>query len=219
MMTFEKFLAANLAAGHQLKLEKRVSIFRPGEEKDLFYLVLEGYVGLFYLSADGEEVMVDLLSPGEVIGPEFGGIPQQSFSARAFKGRCKVVVFTRPTIMDLLAQLTPEKVLSVGLSVNNHWQSIAGRLVTLMSLPVKDRAWTMIGWLAEKFGLPDARGRLIPFGLSHEDMAVMVAASRPMVSKVVKSLVKRGRVIRESGRYILPSQQPRLRAVGERKVA
>ena len=64
------------------KHTKRTSLFLQGDKADKFFIILKGVVKLYVVTDDGEEIIIDMLGTGDVLGNEIiSNVPVYSFSA------------------------------------------------------------------------------------------------------------------------------------------
>ena len=79
----------------------------------------------------------------------------------------------------------------------------APSLRTFLGMSLRKRLEIVLAELAERFGVPDARGMMLLPELAQEELAEMIGSSRPMVSKLLIEMTERGMLIREGRRHIL----------------
>lgn len=199
--------ASDLACrAHVVPYEKDGTIFHSGEAADLVYVLLSGEVKLQYRASDGTELLVAIADAGQMLGlfaPERAspeGRPEQLFTARALS-RCKVAIIPTERVVRGLQQLPADKLVRVLENNREDWVRLSCRLLEYLSMGIRCRLTHALSEIAEHFGVADLRGRLITLRLSHEDLAALVGASRPMVSKHLKELEGDGVLAREKGRY------------------
>jgi CRP/FNR family cyclic AMP-dependent transcriptional regulator len=215
---------AEAAAGvaecaHSVTYEKDATVFHAGEPTDLLYVLLSGEVKLYYGTAGGERLLVAIARSGQILG--FTDLEAgegrdreqtQLFTAQALS-RCKVAIISRARVARALRDLPGEQLVRIMGSLNEEWVRFCCRFLTFLTMNVRSRLAYTIAEIADRFGIADARGKLITLKLSHEDFAELVGASRPMVSKHLKELAKAGIFRKENARYIL-SRQDALLAMG-----
>lgn len=197
-----------------LRVRKGDILYRPGEPARHIYCVLDGAIHVSLFGTDGRSVLLCLRTAGEFFG-ETALVPgwRRVSEAKALQpsrlGRIDAKTFVSD-VFDLpwenLARLT----------------SILLRPVFLVSLRrslflvehLQDRLALAL-W--ELMGTSEARraGGLLPPTLTHEELAVMVGASRPRVSVALKHLERAGIFVRE-GKKIRVQEKP-LRAYLERR--
>jgi len=74
-------------------------------------------------------------------------------------------------------------------------------------MSLRQRLEVVLGELAERFGVPDARGTLLLPELAQEELAQMIGSSRPMVSKLVTEMTEHGVLLKQGRRHILVAQK------------
>ena len=202
--------AAELARGaHIVPYDKRSTIFHAGETADLVYVLLNGEVKLQFDAGDGASMLVSIARHGQMLGvfapdggPSAAVKPEQLFSAQALS-RCKVAIIPTARAAYALHQLPTEQLVRVLEHGREEWAYLCCRLLSFLTMNVRERLTHALGEIADSFGIADARGRLITLRLSHEDLAALVGASRPMVSKHLKELTTDGVLTRQQGRYVV----------------
>lgn len=194
---------------HIVFYEKGATIFRAGQSSDLLYVLLSGDARLYYAAAGGERLLVSFVRGGEILGVTDFHAPdayrerqQQVFTAET-RSRCKVAIVEQARVAHLLHDLPGPELARIVQGVDSRWRTLSCRLLTFLTQDVRTRLAHAIGEIANSYGIPDARGKLIPLRLSHEDFAELVGASRPTVSKQLKQMIQLGIFIKANGRYIL----------------
>ena len=98
----EEQLAPIRAIANEKKYSKGESIFLEGDQGNGFYIILDGLVKVFKVSADGKEQILHIYGPGHPIGevPVFAG---QHFpaNAQAVK-KSRLLFFPRRAFIDLI---------------------------------------------------------------------------------------------------------------------
>jgi CRP-like cAMP-binding protein len=197
-------------AAHLVSFEKDSTIFHAGEAADLVYIVIEGQAKLRYDASAGRSVLVAIAHPGQMLGvvePAWTVGPSregQFFTAQAWPS-CRVAIIPTARVLRSLRKLAPEQIVRVLERRREEWTRLCCRLLEYLTMSVRSRLTHALGEVADHFGVADDRGRLIDLRLSHEDLAALVGASRPMVSKHLKELESEGALARENGRFLLLS--------------
>lgn len=119
------------------------------------------------------------------------------------RSRSTVAIVEQARVAHLLHDLPGPELARIVQGVDSRWMALSCRLLTFLTQDVRTRLAYAVGEIANSFGIPDARGTLIPLRLSHEDFAELVGASRPTVSKQLKQMAQRGVFSKANGRYIL----------------
>jgi CRP-like cAMP-binding protein len=204
--------AADLAASaHVITYEKGSSIFHAGEPADLLYVLLSGEVKLYYANVDGDRLLVDIARSRQALGYLQLHVPEadeatQKFSAEALS-RCIVALITRTRIASTARSLPAKAITQMVQHLSVEWARVSERALRYLTMDVRGRLVVAIEDIAERFGIADARGTLIPLRLSHEDFGELIGASRPMVSKHLKELADAGVFFKANGRYVLARRE------------
>lgn len=203
--------AAELTRGaHTLSYEKRAQIFGVRESADLVYILLSGEVKLEFQAPQGARLLVSIARSGQMLGvlvpvsnvAPAGDHPEQFFSAHALS-RCRVAIIPASRIVQALHRLSPDQVVHVLDRSREQWTRLSCRLLSFLTMTVRERLTHVIDEIADSFSVLDARGRMITLRLSHDDFAALVGASRPMVSKHLKELSNQGVLKKQQGRYVV----------------
>jgi CRP/FNR family transcriptional regulator len=196
---------------HIVEYQKRALIFRAGEPADLVYFLLRGQVKLLYEANAGSRLLVGFSAAGEMLGhvsPQVSGSAdrdlRQLFTAETLSpGKIAILSFAR--LSQACNQLSSGEVIQVLNHLADTWKSLSCRLLALLSMSIRERLTYCIEEIARRFGTVDTHGTLIELRLSHEELADLVGASRPIVSKHLKRLTHEGVLSKHGGRYLLRS--------------
>ncbi len=199
--------AAALLERHMLvRYPKGGELFSKGAPADVAFAVLSGVVKVHGSRPGGDPVLVDLAGPGDLVGyadfAEAGGERSQLFEATALTNCC-VALFTRNHIAAVLKTLEPEALLRIAEAINSMWSGVAYRYATFLGMSLRQRLEIVLAELAERFGVPDARGTLLLPELAQEELAQMIGSSRPMVSKLLTEMTEQNLLVRHGRRHIL----------------
>ncbi len=86
----------------------------------------------------------------------------------------------------------PEALISIVSSLNTFWSQNLRYFTTLLNLPFWDRLTIVLGDLAKRAGVQDSQGTILIPEVFHEDLAVMIGCSRPMVSRLIAQMIDSG---------------------------
>jgi CRP-like cAMP-binding protein len=182
-------------------------LFYEGDEGETLYLVLDGKVKITSGTADGRENLLAVLGPGEVFGELslFDPGPRTATAtavshleyATLPHARLKPWLSARPVAAEMLLQ-----VLARRLRLSNT------ALADMAFVDVPGRVAKQLLALAERFGTPTAGGALrVEHGLTQEELAQLVGASRETVNKALSDFVGRGWLRLESRAVVLLDQE------------
>jgi CRP/FNR family transcriptional regulator, cyclic AMP receptor protein len=184
-------LAARL---HQKTFPSGANVITAEEKEDSVYVILEGTAKIYITHTDGQEVILAILGPGEVVG---------EMSAADSLGRSASVLTLEDSTLLWMDRLT-------FLSNMEEMPAIARNLVGILSrrlrladthtrslaaLDVHGRVAAQLLAFAREYGEPLSDGGvLIPLRLTQTDLGGLVGASRVRVNQVLGYYRKRGSI-------------------------
>ncbi|HEY0513527.1 MAG TPA: Crp/Fnr family transcriptional regulator [Thermoanaerobaculia bacterium] len=164
---------------------------QPGE---VVYVLLEGTVKIYVTRADGREVILAFLGPGDTVG-EMSLVDSAGRSANVVTTEpSRLLWMDRATFQTCLRTLTP--------LANNLVKLLAHRLrfaneqiQALCTLDVPGRVARQILAMADRYGSQGTGGEVrIPIRLTQSDLAEVVGASRERVNQVIVELKARNAI-------------------------
>ena len=186
-----------------IKLASGAILFENGDPGNGFYAVVEGSLKVSILSVDGDEQLLAVLGPGDLVG-ELALLDGRPRSATVSALKEAQLAFVDKAAFERFADEKP--------AVYRHMLSIVGKrlrhandvLAARSFLPLPGRVAQTLLQLAETFGKPLDDGRmLIHYKLSQADIANMSGAARENVSRVLNDWKRSGTISRISGYYCL----------------
>ena len=170
--------------------KKDTTFYFAHEQSDSIYLVKQGRVKLTRTSAEGREVILDILGPGEIFGElAVAGEEVRTHSATAVDNALLCII-TRREFEDLLRR-HPEMALRVLKMVGLRRRELEMRLEDLIFQPVANRLVLTLLWQARRHGTRMADGS-VSLPLSQKDLAHLVGASREAVATRIAEFKKAG---------------------------
>ena len=185
---------------------KNTFIFNNGTPGDVIYWVRAGFVDVLSRDPQKGNLIIEIATSGDLLGfmdfVDPGSGCRQIFDARA-RTRCEIGLLTRDRIDLALQQLSPADLVSLGEHINDWWSEKIEYWVKFLALSARERLELVLTRLGEKCGVHDTLGTLIAPKFSHEDFALMIGSSRPMVSRLLTEMEAQGRLSLRDRRYIL----------------
>ncbi len=185
---------------------KHAAIFEAGDYPRSVYLVKRGHVRIGRLTADGKEITVAILGPGDLFGEEalFGS-----------QGRATVATAMDETLVcissadDLFAVLSesPSIALNVAKMLNDRLVDMSAQVEDVAYSKVSDRLIHLFERLVPEHGVEVADGVRFDVVLTHADLAALIGSTRETVTAELSALAKSGRV-RVEGRTITLLRAP-----------
>ncbi|MCL1897795.1 MAG: Crp/Fnr family transcriptional regulator [Micrococcales bacterium] len=192
----EKAAQQLLEAMAPIHLRRGRVLFRFGERGDRLYFIKSGSIKLGMVSSDGRESLLDVLGRGEIIG-----------ELTLFDPGPRTATATAVLTADLLELSHADMVkwLAANPSAARHLlAALAHRLrrtdqsrSDLILTDVPGRVAKTLIDLAERFGELTGSGVHVTHGLTQEELAQLVGASRETVNKSLSEFVARGWVTLE----------------------
>ncbi len=169
---------------------RRAFLFRQGETSDPAYIVISGQIRISVLTAEGAEMTLDMLGPGDACGVAglAGAIPRISNAVAVRPSRVLAIptmvlntllaehaCLYHPLVAQLLRRLTRSLQEQATGATRRVYARVAQKLLALS----QDRA-------------PGSQERILPQDLSHQELARMVGSTRATVTRVLKKMRQQG---------------------------
>jgi CRP/FNR family cyclic AMP-dependent transcriptional regulator len=188
--------AAVLSTMQHRAYPARTRIVRPGEGADALFVVIAGRVRMLFQDGEGHELIADTMGPNEFFG-EVGLIDAQPRAAVfETEGSCEILFIPRKTVLEC-AEQNPLAAMAMLRVVIDRLDEAHRRMATLALTDVYGRvANVLLESSCESEGEWHVQA-------GSEQIAAMVGASREMVSRVVKDMIRRGAVRRHKRKLIV----------------
>jgi CRP/FNR family cyclic AMP-dependent transcriptional regulator len=181
---------------------KNAIIVSEGDDTGSLFVVLSGRVKVFVSDAEGHEVQLNRLGPGEYFGEvTLDGGPRSASVMALEETRCAVV--RRGELVELIER-HPELALHIARKLARRVRALSESVKSLALMDVYGRVARLLLELAEEHD-----GRLvIREPMTHRDIASRVGASREMISRILSDLADGGYVRKEGGQLIIARKPP-----------
>jgi CRP-like cAMP-binding protein len=199
--------AAELVDHHTaLTFSKGSTIYLQGAPADVVYWIRAGMVDLYCPDGNGNRLLVRLAGPGEFVGYT-DSIDQKGRRCQALEAHartnCQLALVTHEHLRKILRKLDSDSLVRMMEQLVGVWAEGMVRWARFVGLNYHGRLEFVLTELAMRFGAEDARGVLLLPQLSHADLAEMIGSSRPMVSRVLADLSRRGMLTECDGHFII----------------
>jgi len=186
-----------LAAARERRVEDGEAVFREGEPAGWFCVVADGRLKLTQLGADGNEVILRFVGPGEATAALaiFEGA-EYPVTARSV-GPTTVLEWERATVQTMLSRHPALAVATVRL-LSERLREVQERFRELATERVARRVARALLRLVRQAGRKVEGGVLIDLPLSRQDLAKMTGTTLFTVSRILSEWEARG--ILQSGR-------------------
>lgn len=195
-------------SSRMLEVRRAGSIYSQTENADMVYVILSGMAALT-MNDNGRRVLVGVVGPGDIVGiSALLANPSRPFRCEALS-ECKVAALAAPTFRSLVMRdpATFEKALQ---ATFGRWENLLKRYAQFMMLGARGRIALALLELADRFGVSNDRGRLLPFMVSHAMLGAMVGASRQHVTMQLVEFERDKIVTRENRRLVIIPEKLKL---------
>jgi CRP/FNR family transcriptional regulator, cyclic AMP receptor protein len=181
---------------------KNAIIVNEGDETDSLYVILAGRARVYVSNAQGREVQLNTMGPGEYFGEvTLDGGPRSASVMALDEVRCAVI--KRNELLTLVEK-EPHFALHIVRKLASRVRDLTENVRSLALMDVYGRVARLLLELAET-----REGRLvIDEPLTHKDIASRVGASREMISRIFSDLTAGGYVGKENGRLVIMRKPP-----------
>lgn len=193
----------------------REVLVHQGDGSGDLFAVLQGRLKVATSSAEGENVVLSILGPGEVFG-EIALLDgaERSATVTAFEP-CRLLVVPRAAFLGVLRAF-PDLALRLLATMAKRIRILTSRAEDSMLLDVPTRLARTILALAARFGVPGGAGRIrVTIRLRQQELGDLVGATREMVNKCL-AVWKRQRLVQHTRGVLLLLNEGRLQSVADR---
>jgi CRP/FNR family transcriptional regulator, cyclic AMP receptor protein len=163
------------------------TIMHLGDPTDSLYIVISGRLKVMMGEADGKEVILGILGPGEIFG-EMGLIDELPRSASVVAIEpCELLVVAKQDFHRCLAE-SYETAMTVMRVLVRRLRAADRKIGSLAMLDVYGRVARLLLDMSENVN----GQKIVTRRLSKQDIAKMIGASREMVSMVMRDLEQSG---------------------------
>jgi CRP/FNR family transcriptional regulator len=200
---------AELAGQARLELVERDAIlFRQGDPCDRVWLLRTGEVKIVHQELDGREVILEVVSAGEVFGGAVLFMAAHPATARAMTP-VEVLSFSSEAYARLLDQ-HPSLARKLVRMLGTRLHSMMG-LQIMAGERVERRVAHILLKLADRVGRPEPDGVLITIPLSRQDLADMAGTTLETAIRTMSRFRAQGWVTSRRGGYLLITNLDALR--------
>lgn len=193
------------AQAKEKRAEAGATLFREGEPASVFYLVLKGRVKLTQVGANGHEVILRFVGPGEAVAA-LALFEGATYPLTASAVSESLLLAWRRDVLRELFQYHPPLAVNAKRLLSERLREVQERFRELATERVAQRIARALLRLVRQAGRRVEDGVLIDLPLSRQDLAEMTGTTLYTVSRVLSEWESRG--ILESGREKVLIKQP-----------
>ena len=201
-------LVAHVAVRH---FARGTAVFHEDDPANRIFIVVKGTVKVSRVRPGGEEMVLALLSVGDVFGelPLFAAEPTRSSDVEALEDTDCLAIPMGP-VRDLLAA-HPDALARHVDRLAEHIRRKDEDIANTAYHDIPGRVASRLLELAEKHGRATEQGLVIDMRISQRNLAAMVGASRENVNRALSSFAAQG-LLRTEGGVVTLLDPARLRA-------
>ena len=207
---FRMLADADLAEIAELLIERRflarATVFEEGSVGEYMYVIREGTVKVSKMSDDGREKVLEMLGPGDFFG-EMALLDRapRSASVKATTD-CVLLALSRNDFIALLRR-NPEISLELVRELARRLRETDEEVRGLLFERVEGRTRRVLRRMANQPA--PGRPHLVSTGsITHQQLADLVGTSRETITRVVKSLKRRGWLDQDGKHYLIAKEEP-----------
>ncbi len=171
-------------------------IFSEGEESDGFYVIVEGLVKIFKLSAEGKEQILHIFGPGEPFG-EAPVFADQNFPAHAEAiTESHLLFFPKDAFINLIKE-NPSLALNILAILSMRLRQFATKIEHLSLKDVPGRLAAYLLYLSDERGGEAA----VDLKISKQELASLLGTIPETLSRILSRMARQG-LIQVDGRHI-----------------
>ena len=189
-----------------LNYRKAAVIFSQGSRSDFLAWVQSGVVETAYREVDGHRIVTRLVGPGEIFGHQsFVGPHGHLVHCFEFRARtnCQIALVSHERVVTALQTLAPTALVRLLQNITAAWAETEQYGARFLSMNYRQRLETIFVDLATRFGARGRQGTVLTLELGHYDLARMIDCSRPMLSQLIATMVRAGKILRRDKRYVV----------------
>jgi CRP/FNR family cyclic AMP-dependent transcriptional regulator len=183
-----------LARMHRdIRLKPGETLFSPGEHGERLFILKEGRVQIYWVSAQGQEITLAMVDEGKVFG-EMALTAQQLRVAYAKAVEPSIILSLRRKDLEDLILRQPKVGLRLIEWLSERVRQLQTRLEDVSSKEAPARLASLILQLVENEGIVTGEGYKIPTRYTHEQLGTMMSANRVTVTRAMAELRRRGAI-------------------------
>lgn len=181
-------------SGKEVALEKGKTLFLEGEPGQSFFLLLEGSIKLFRTTEEGREIIVKILTGGEIFGEVVLFVNDNyPVSSIALESSCLFSISTTAFHKLMEEESFRNEFISVIMTKQRY---LSNRIHYLSAYDVEERFFK---YLLENYG----RQQVYSINLSKKDLASAIGTIPETFSRLISRLKKRGIIRWEKKELVL----------------
>jgi len=185
MERVNRMSSMSMAKAHQ-------PIYFPDEPSNTIFFLKEGHVKISRLAEDGNEIILDVLGPGEVFGELSFSITDEVRGELAQALDDVVICTMKKSDFESLLKMKPELNFELTKRIGLRLRKFEERISDMMFKDVRKRIAGFLVRYAEEFGKMKDGVVTIKMHLSHQEIALLVGAARQTITTTLNDFRSEG---------------------------
>ena len=195
------------------RLPRDAPLLLEGDPAEVYYLLADGQVKIIQTSAEGFEVILHLLGPGDLVGA-LPNLNEGTYPASVIALTEVVAYAISPADFDAILERHPSVAIHLLRFAASRLRASHARLREMATERVERRIARTLSRLAGQIGKRTERGIVLGAPLSRQDLAELTGTTLYTVSRTLKEWERRGILIAGREQVILLNTHA-LVAIGE----
>jgi CRP/FNR family cyclic AMP-dependent transcriptional regulator len=194
MLTDDSQQAALVNLFHQgtrLVYEKGEFVIRPGGPPQGVFYILKGLVKAYDITKYGEENLLIIRKPGEIIGLTWSITGEDRHIIYATLAKTELLQITREQFTNFV-RTNPSAALPLVDMLVDMYRLHSERIINLEYRTVRERLVSFLLSMARRFGKETPEGVVLEVPLKHQDIASSISATRESVGRELAAFERQG---------------------------
>jgi CRP/FNR family cyclic AMP-dependent transcriptional regulator len=194
MLTDDSQQAALVNLFHQgtrLVYEKGEFVIRPGGPPQGVFYILKGLVKAYDITKYGEENLLIIRKPGEIIGLTWSITGEDRHIIYATLAKTELLQISREQFTDFV-RTNPSAALPLVDMLVDMYRLHSERILNLEYRTVRERLVSFLLSMSRRFGVETPDGLMLDVPLRHQDIASSISATRESVGRELAAFERSG---------------------------
>lgn len=205
MLTDDSQQAALVNLFHQgtrLVYEKGEFVIRPGGPPQGVFYILKGLVKAYDITKYGEENLLIIRKPGEIVGLTWAVTGEDRHIIYATLAKTEMLQISRDQFTNFV-RTNPAAALPLVDMLVDMYRLHSERILNLEYRTVRERLVSFLLSMARRFGEESPEGLILQVPLRHQDIASSISATRESVGRELAAFERQGIVTNKQLTIIL----------------
>jgi CRP/FNR family transcriptional regulator len=194
MLTDDSQQAALVNLFHQgtrLVYEKGEFVIRPGGPPQGVFYILKGLVKAYDITKYGEENLLIIRKPGEIIGLTWSITGEDRHIIYATLAKTELLQISREQFTDFV-RTNPSAALPLVDMLVDMYRLHSERILNLEYRTVRERLVSFLLSMSRRFGVETPEGMVLEVPLRHQDIASSISATRESIGRELAAFERQG---------------------------